>query len=365
MTLLQRSGARAKTGGTGGRRWGALVATLCMLVAASAGLAGCSAPDSSIKIALLLPDSKTARYAAFDRPLFEQRIAELGDYQVLYSNADQDAANQQSQAESAIAAGAKVLVLDPVDSAAAASIVAAANAQGIPVIAYDRLITGGKLAFYVSFDNEKVGSLQGKALIDKLTHDRARGGILMVNGSPTDNNAAQFKRGALASIDGSGFPVLASFDTPDWSPDKAQDWVAGQLIQYTGQIVAVYAANDGIAGGAIAALRAADVSPLPLVTGQDAELAGIQRIVSGDQYMTVFKPIRYEAGLAAEVAVKLVKGEPVTGKTTVGGVPATLFDPVAVTVTNIMATVVADGSFTAAQICTSEYAAACAAAGIR
>ncbi len=203
------------------------------------------------------------------------------------------------------------------------------------------------------------------ALVDRLTRAGAHGGILMVNGSPTDNNAGQFKRGALASIAGSGFPILASFDTPDWSPDKAQDWVAGQLIRYPGQIVAVYAANDGIAGGAIAALRAANVSPLPIVTGQDAELAGIQRIVSGDQYMTVFKPIRFQAGLAAEVAVKLIKGEAVIGQTTVGGVPATLFNPVAVTIDNIVASVVADGSFTVAQICTPEYAAACTAAGIR
>ncbi|MCU1577875.1 MAG: xylF 1 [Rhodoglobus sp.] len=349
-----------------GRRWLVIVAALGVMIAASTGLAGCaSANDGGVKIALLLPDSKTARYAAFDRPFFEQRIAELGNYDVLYSNADQDAAAQQSQAESALASGAKVLVLDPVDSAAAASIVAAANAQGVPVIAYDRLITGGQLAFYVSFDNEKVGSLQGEALIEKLTKDGARGGILMVNGSPTDNNAAQFKQGALASISGSAFPVLAEFDTPDWSPDKAQEWVAGQITQYDGQIAAVYAANDGIAGGAIAALRAADVSPLPIVTGQDAELAGIQRIVSGDQYMTVFKPIRDEAGLAAEIAVKLVKGQPVTGKTTIGGVPTTLFDPVAVTIDNIMGTVVSGGSYTVAQICTAEYAAACAAAGIR
>ncbi len=147
------------TDGRSGRSRWAIAVALGLLVAASAGLAGCSAAADSVKIALLLPDSKTARYAAFDRPYFEQRVAELGKYEVLYSNADQDAASQQSQAESAIAAGAKVLVLDPVDSAAAASIVAAANAQGIPVVAYDRFITGGRLSFYVSFDNEKVGSL--------------------------------------------------------------------------------------------------------------------------------------------------------------------------------------------------------------
>lgn len=364
MTSLLRDGA-PKTGGRAARRLLGLVAAVGIVLAASTSLAGCGPVDSRIKIALLMPDSKTARYAAFDRPFFEQRIAELGDYNVLYSNADGDAAGQQSQAESALAAGTKVLVLDPVDSAAAASIVVAANAQGVPVIAYDRLITGGRLAFFVSFDNEKVGSLQGAALIDKLKRDGAQGGILMVNGSPTDNNAGQFKAGALTSIDGSGFPILAEFDTPDWSPDKAQEWVSGQVAQFTGRIAGVYAANDGLAGGAIAALRAANVAPLPVVTGQDAELAGIQRIVSGDQYMTVFKSIRKEAGLAAEVAVKLAMGQPVTGATTVEGIPATLFDPVSVTIDNVMTTVVADGSWTVSQICTAEYAAACAAAGIR
>jgi D-xylose transport system substrate-binding protein len=343
------------------------LATLVVVaLVASGGLAACTTGPGSgaVKIALLLPESKTARYEAFDRPFFEQRIKELGAYEVLYSNADQDAAKQQSQAEAALASGVKVLVLDPVDSSAAASIVAAANAQGVPVIAYDRIVNGGQLAYYVSFDNENIGELQGKALVDKLGADGASGGILMVNGSPTDGNAGQFKAGALSQIEPSDFPVLADFDSPDWSPDKAQDWVAGQITQFGGRIAGVYAANDGTAGGAIAALRAANVSPLPVVTGQDAELAGIQRIVSGDQYMTIYKAMKQQAALAAEVAVKLAKGEPVTGEIKVNGTPATLLSAVVVTRDNIMDTVVKDGIYTVAEICTPEYAAACAAAGI-
>ena len=332
----------------------------------SAGLAGCAAPDNgAVKIALLLPESKTARYEAFDRPYFEAKLTELGNYDVLYSNADQDAAKQQSQAEAALASGVKVLVLDPVDSAAAVSIVAAANAQGVPVISYDRLVAGGSLAFYVSFDNEKVGELQGQALVDRLDATGVHGGILMVNGSPTDGNAPLFKSGALTVINASNHHVLASFDTPDWSPDKAQDWVAGQITQYSGNIAAVYAANDGTAGGAIAALKAANVYPLPIVTGQDAELAGIQRIVAGDQYMTIYKAIRAEAELAAVTAVKLAKGEPISAETTVTGTPSTLLSAAVVTVDTIMTTVVKDGVYTVADICTPEYAAACAAAGIR
>ena len=339
--------------------------TVVALVA-SVGITGCApADDGAVKIALLLPESKTARYESFDRPFFEERIAELGDYEVLYSNADQDAAKQQSQAEAALASGASVLVLDPVDSAAAASIVAAANSQNVPVIAYDRIVTGGELAYYVSFDNENIGALQGGALVDKLEADGARGGILMVNGSPTDGNAAGFKSGALGMIEGSDYRVISQFDSPDWSPDKAQDWVAGQIAQYGDDIAGVYAANDGTAGGAIAALKAANVTPLPVVTGQDAELAGVQRIVSGDQYMTIYKAMRDQARLAAEVAVALSAGEPVEGETEINGVPSTLLDAVVVTIDNIMDTVVADGIYTVAEICTPQYAEACAAAGIR
>jgi D-xylose transport system substrate-binding protein len=325
-----------------------------------------TADGSGAKIALLLPDAKTARYETFDRPMFEQRIAELGAYQVLYSNADQDAAKQQQQAESALAAGAQVLVLDPVDSKAAISIVSAANAQGVPVISYDRLIGGGKLAYYVSFDNEKVGRLQATAFVDALRTDgNGSGGILMVDGSPTDNNATLFAKGAHSIIDPSGLHVLAEYQTPDWSPDKAQAWVSGQISQYGNQIKGVYAANDGIAGGAVSALHAANVTPFPVVTGQDAELSAIQRILTGDQYMTVYKAIKPEAQLAAEVAVKLIKGQKITAPLTIQDTPATLLEPVAVTIDNIAQTVVADGFWSIADICTSAYQQACVAAGLR
>jgi D-xylose transport system substrate-binding protein len=344
-------------------RFAGLITGATLVVAT---LSGCMPTDSGAdRIALLLPESKTSRYEAFDRPLFEAKIATLGDYDVLYSNADQDASKQQTQAEAALASGVKVIVLDPVDSAAAASIVAAANAQGVPVIAYDRIVTGGQLAYYISFDNERIGELQGEALVSRLDEIGATGGILMVNGSPTDGNAASFKAGALSVIDGSGFPILAEFDTPDWSPDKAQEWVAGQITQFSGEIAAIYAANDGTAGGAIAALRAANFSPPPVITGQDAELTGIQRIVSGDQYMTIYKNIRQEAELAAVIADQLARGETPKGETTVNGTPATLLDAVVVTITDIMATVVADGVYTVAQICTTEYESSCARAGIK
>ncbi|MDQ0096064.1 sugar ABC transporter substrate-binding protein [Paeniglutamicibacter psychrophenolicus] len=328
---------------------------------------GNSSSGPAVKIGLLLPETKTTRYEAFDRPLFEAKIKSLGNYDVVYSNASQDASKQQEQAESALTDGVKVLVLDPVNAQAAASIVASAKAQDVPVISYDRLVAGTTdLAYYISFDNEQVGVLQGNALVDKLAKDGIKDpGILMVNGSPTDGNAVLFKKGAHSVIDKSDVKVLAEYDTPDWSPDKAQSFVAGQITQFTGQIDGVYAANDGTAGGAVAALKAANVTPWPVITGQDAEITGIQRIVSGDQYMTIYKAIKTEAELAATVADQLAKGETPTDATDVAGVPTKLLTPVVVTKENIMDTVVKDGFYTVAQICTAEYAKACAAANIK
>ncbi|TFD12481.1 substrate-binding domain-containing protein [Cryobacterium sp. TMT4-10] len=207
--------------------------------------------------------------------------------------------------------------------------------------------------------------LQGTALVDKLKADNTITGIIMINGSPTDGNAALFKKGAHSVIDPSGIPILAEFETPDWSPDKAQEWAAGQITQFGPKIQGVYAANDGTGGGAIAALKAAAFTPMPPVTGQDAELAAIQRIVAGDQYMTVYKAIKLEAEKAAELTHALAQGDTLTGDTDVDGTPSTLLTPVVVTVDNIMETVVKDGFYTVDEICTSTYAEACTAAGIK
>ena len=326
------------------------------------------------KIALLLPESKTARYETQDRPLFEAKVKDLcSDCEILYSNADQDATKQQSQAEAALTNGAKVMVLDPVDAKASASIATMARAKNVPVISYDRLVLGAPVDFYVSFDNERVGNLQGKALVDKLKADgKDSGTIVMINGSPTDNNATLFKKGAHSEIDGSGLVVGAEYDTPDWSPDRAQQQME-QAITRLGKekIVGVYAANDGTGGGAIAAMKAAGFSPIPPVTGQDAELAGIQRIIAGEQFMTIYKAIKPQAEKTAELAVALVRGEePPDGLVNdsenngVSDVPSIILQPVAVTASNVKDTIVADGFWTVDQICTSAYADACTKAGL-
>jgi D-xylose transport system substrate-binding protein len=313
-----------------------------------------------LKIALLLPETKTARYETQDRPLFEAKVKELApDAQILYSNANQDSAQQQSQADAALTNGAQVLVLDPVDSAAAASIVTKAKAKNVPVISYDRLILNAPVDYYVSFDNEQVGKLQGQALLDKITKDGNLGKtIVMINGAPTDNNAKLFKAGAHSILDGK-VKIGAEYDTPDWSPDKAQTEM-DQAITKLGKngFVAVYCANDGTAGGAIASMKGAGINPKTRpVTGQDAELAGIQRILLGEQYMTIYKAIKAEANTAAELAVALGKGTGVPTSMTLSkvnngqiDVPSVLLTPVPVTADTIKSTVVADGFWTTQQI---------------
>ncbi|MBS43337.1 MAG: ABC transporter substrate-binding protein [Nocardioides sp.] len=344
----------------------------------TAGLAACGANDTGSDtgsgdgasadgggtIALLLPESKTTRYEAFDKPLFEAKVAELcPDCTVDYYNADQDAAKQQQQVSTAISKGASVVVLDPVDGNGAGGMVADAQSSGAQVIAYDRFIDGAD--YYMSFDNETVGEMQAQALVDAMG---GSGDILMLNGAPTDPNAAQFKAGAHNVLDSTdGVNILAEFDNPDWSPENAQQFVADQLGKFDpSEIDGVYAANDGQAGGVVAALTGAGVAAdaLPPITGQDAELAAIQRIVAGEQAMTIYKPIKIEADKAGEVAVALLNGEDVGETTDYNGVASFIFDPIVVTQDNVGDTVVADGFYSVEDICTSDYADACEAAGL-
>jgi D-xylose transport system substrate-binding protein len=353
-------------------------------VAAAATYAGCGDDDESSsgdgggggesgKIAFLLPESKTARYETQDRPLFTKKVKELcSGCQVVYSNADQDANKQKQQAEAALAQDVKVMVLDPVDGAAAASIVDQANAKNVPVISYDRLLLNSKPDYYVEFDSPSVGRIQGKALVDKLEEDgKGDGDIVMINGAPTDNNAKLFKQGAHSVIDKSDLKVAKEYDTPDWSPDRAQTEME-QAISSLGKtgFVGVYAANDGTAGGAIAAMRSAGVDPKKIpVTGQDAELAAIQRIIAGTQFMTVYKPIKPLAEKAAEWAVMLVRGEkPTDAKDTEDNgetkVPTIKLEVVPVTRDEVKETVIADGFWKAKDVCTSAYRSACERLGI-
>jgi D-xylose transport system substrate-binding protein len=322
------------------------------------------------KIAFLLPESKTARYETQDRPLFEKKVKELcSGCQIVYSNADQDASKQQQQAEAALTQGVKVMVLDPVDGAAAAAIVNQANAKNVPVISYDRLLLNSKPDYYVEFNSPSVGKIQGKALSDKLG---GKGTIVMINGAPTDNNAKLFKQGAHSVLDATGIKIAKEYDTPDWSPDKAQSEMEQAITAVgKGNFQGVYAANDGTAGGAIAAMKSAGIDPKTIpTTGQDAELAAIQRILAGEQYMTVYKPIKPLADKAAEWAVGLVNGTKPTDASAKENngkvdVPTIKLDVVPVTADKVKQTVIADGFWKAADVCTAAYKSACAKYGIQ
>ena len=346
-------------------------AVLTLACGGSSPSTGTTGGTTAAKIGLLLPETKTARYESKDKPLFTAKLMALcPNCTVTYQNANQDATAQQSQAEAMLTNGVKVLVLDAVDGAAAAGIAIKAKAAKVPVISYDRLITGtDAVSYYVSFDNAKVGALQGQALLTALG-SKTNASVVFINGSPTDNNATLFKQGAHSVLDGK-VTVAKEYDTPDWSPDKAQTEMTQALTALSNKVDGVLAANDGTGGGAIAAMKAAGVKPLPPVTGQDAELAAIQRIVAGDQYMTVYKAIKAEAEAAAQLAFTLSQGK-TPDSTTVNGktnnktfdVPSVLLVPVAVTKANIQTTVIADGFWAKTDICTADFAAACTAAGI-
>ena len=328
-------------------------------------------------IALLLPETKTTRYEEQDRPNFERRVKELcADCEVIYSNADQDVAAQQQQAEAAITKGAKVIVISSVDVAAASTIVERAKQSDVAVIAYGRLIPDADIDYYVSIDPFKVGQQQAEVQMDAIEQEGGPDSprIVMINGAPTDSNAKPYKDGARQVLEERGAEIVRSFDTPDWSPDRAQQEME-QSITALGKdgFDAVYVANDGMASGAIAALKSAGIDPESrFVTGQDAELAGVQRILTDEQLMTVYQPIIDIAETAAELAVPIAQGEEppadlATEKVDNGAkqVPSVLLDTVAIQEDNIQDPLVEEGFLDVADICTGPYQKACQEAGLQ
>ncbi|MFE7507337.1 substrate-binding domain-containing protein [Promicromonospora sp. NPDC057488] len=391
------------------RRAGALLAAG---VALAVGLGGCSSggtgpgggtADGAASapyegtIGLLLPEAQTARYEASDHPTF---VAVAGrrcpGCTVLYANAGQDAAAQLQQAESMLAQGARVLVLDAVDTVAAAGIVAQAKRLGAEVIAYDRFVDGAD--YYVSYDYEFIGFLLGSALAGAVTErdaekdagagsgtdtgaengtdadpgtggadgtaDDDRPGVLLVHGSATEPNALAIAAGTRRALEGEDIDVLAEYYTPDWSPDKATEWTEAMLTRFPGQVDGVLAANDGIAGGAIAAAKAAGLDPVPVTTGQDGELAAVQRIISGDQFMTVYKATDQQAQTAAELAVRVLRGEEPRTTAVIQGVPTVLLAPRAVGAADVEHVIVDGHVYTTDEICVPAYRDACERAGL-
>ncbi|WP_105382677.1 ABC transporter substrate-binding protein [Neorhizobium alkalisoli] len=341
--------------------------SVLMSIAAAATFAGSAYGQEAATVAFLMPDQASTRYENHDYPGFKAEMKKLcPTCTVIYQNANADMALQQQQFNSAIAQGAKVVVLDPVDSAAAAALVEIAQSQDVKVIAYDRPIPAKAADFYVSFDNEGIGHAIAKSLVDHL---KAAGvpegaGVLQINGSPTDAAAGLIRDGIHRGLKDSGYKTLAEFDTPEWAPPKAQEWTAGQITRFGADIKGVVAANDGTGGGAIAAFKAAGVAPVPPVTGNDATIAALQLIISGDQYNTISKPSEIVAAAAAKVTVQLLKGETPEAKTSLYNTPSELFVPSVVTAKNIKAEIFDKKIQTAEEVCTGEYVQGCKKLGI-
>ena len=342
---------------------------LALLALGGAGCGGDSDKSTSGgKIALLLPDTNEARYTHLDRPAFERKVKELcGECSVIYANAHDDQPRQQQQAEAALREGAKVLVVDPPKPPAASAIAQRAVSRDVPVISYDRLILGADLDYWVTFDNEQVGGLQGDALAGAV---KPGGSVVMLNGDAGDKNARQFRRGARRAIEKGGLKVASSYDTPHWDPLLARREMTRQIRKLGKDgIDGVYAANDLIAGQAIAAMRSAGIEPGSVpVTGNDATAAGVRRIIAREQLMTVYKQPKPQAEKAAELAVALARGKNPTVPRTVDNeledVPTVMLPALAVTRDRVKDTVVADGLFSAHELCSGRTASACARLGI-
>jgi D-xylose transport system substrate-binding protein len=326
-----------------------------------AGGRGCT------RVGILLPETvSSVRWETEDHPLLVQAIkAVIPNVHIDYNNALGNSATQINQAGADLANRDCILVVGPHDSVAAAPIVAMARADNVPVIAYDRLIQSKELNYYVSFNGVKVGQLQAQYIAE---HYRAyqRGAtvnVIMIDGSQTDTNALLFSQGAHSVLDplfanGTFNNVYETF-TPNYDSSVAQAEVETALTNKQNNIQIAYVANDGMAGGVIAALQAANLAGKVLVTGQDATATGVHDILLGTQSMTVYKPIEKEAQSVGELVSALYKGTDTNALThgaTVttfdgGNIPSILDNPISVDRSNIAATVIADHFLTKSEVC--------------
>lgn len=323
----------------------ALALVLVVLPLACSGKKEASGPKK-ITIGLSLDTLKEERWQR-DRDLFVARCEALGA-RVLVQAANSDDALQNSQAENLLTQGVDILVVVPHNAKTAATIVESAHRSKVPVIAYDRLIRDADLDLYVSFDAVRVGELQADYVVKRLP----KGNYVLIGGAPTDNNAVLLRDGQMKIVkplvDKGDVKIVADQWAKDWQAVEALKIMENALTRNNNKVDAVLVSNDGTAGGAIQALAEQKLAGKVIVTGQDADLAACQRIVAGSQTMTVYKPIKSLANKAAEIAVRMAKGEPVGEPTrpTANGrkdVPSILLDPIQVDKANLAATVIADG----------------------
>ena len=309
---------------------------------------GCGNPQGKypVKIGLSMDTLRASRWAV-DRDVFTAKCNEMG-VGVLVQSAESNDALQNSQAENLLTQGIQCLVVIAHNAKSAATIVEAAHKMGVPVLSYDRLILDSDVDAYVSFDNVKVGELMAGVLA-KL---KPKGNYVLMGGAPTDYNAILVRKGQRQVLD----PLVKKGDIKIVGDQWSNDWLAVNalknmeniLTKNANQVDAVVDSYDGTAGGSIQALAEQGLAGKVLVSGQDAELAACQRILAGTQTMTVYKPVRFLAAKAAEIAVALAKHQPLpaTGLTTNNGkkdVPSFFLDPIPVTRDNLAATVVKDG----------------------
>jgi D-xylose transport system substrate-binding protein len=333
-------------------------AYLVLLVSISLLIAGCvcgpgqscqdakqtAAAGAVVRIGLSMDTLKEERWQ-HDRDLFLARARELGA-EVEVQAANGDDRTQIQQAENLLTQGVDVLVVVPHNSEVAASIVEAAKRQCVPVLSYDRLIRNSDVDLYISFDNIKVGELQAKYLMDRAP----RGNYVLIGGSPTDNNAQLFRQGQMnvlrPAIERGDIRVVSDQWAKEWQASEALKHTENALTQAKNEIVAVVASNDGTAGGVVQALSGQGLEGKVLVSGMDADLGGLQRVVAGTQSMTIYKPIKPLSTKAAEAAVALARGEQVTANGTVNNgmkdVPSVLLEPIVVDRSNMVETVIKD-----------------------
>jgi D-xylose transport system substrate-binding protein len=339
----------------------AAVLVLVSLVAAGGAAARVSGHAASIQACVLLPDTKSsARYELFDRPYLAAAFKAAGVPATIV-NAQGDAQKQRSQADDCLANGAQVVLLDQLDPASGAAITNAVVAKGGKVIDYDRLVVGSKAAYYVSFDNVKVGVLQGKGLAAALKSKKGAV-VAELNGGITDNNAKLFKKGYDSVLNplyksGALKKATAGDQWTDWDPVKGQTIFEQMLARNSNHIDGVLSANDGLAGAVVAALKGRGLKPVAL-TGQDATPTGVQYILAGWQTGTVYKSVRLEAAAAAKAAINIIKGNTVTTNGKVSGTPSILLTPVWITKSNYKL-LFTDGFVKKSQVCVGAYKKYC------
>ncbi|UXN36646.1 D-xylose ABC transporter substrate-binding protein [Avibacterium paragallinarum] len=305
-----------------------------------------------LTIGMSIDDLRLERWQK-DRDIFVKKAESLGA-KVFVQSANGDATAQISQIENMINRNVDVLVIIPFNGEVLGNIIGEAKREGIKVLAYDRLINNADLDFYVSFDNEKVGELQAQSIVEV----KPEGNYFLMGGSPVDNNAKLFRKGQMKVlqplIDSGKIKVVGDQWVDSWLAEKALQIMENALTANKNNIDAVVASNDATAGGAIQALSAQGLSGKVAISGQDADLAAIKRIVQGTQTMTVYKPITKLADKAAEIAVQLGKNEKPESNSVLNNglkdVPAYLLAPIAVTKDNIEETIIKDGFHSKEQI---------------